>query len=66
LERIEESSFSGSGLKSILIPSCVIVVGKSSFYACKSFQSVTFEDFIRGHELSRSSPVTGLGGLARS
>jgi hypothetical protein len=44
LERIEESAFSGSGLRSIMIPSSVVVLGKSSFYWCKSLESVTFEN----------------------
>jgi hypothetical protein len=43
LERIEEFALSRSGLKSILIPSSVIVLGKHSFYECKSLESVTFE-----------------------
>jgi hypothetical protein len=43
LERIEESAFQWSGLKSILIPSSVVVLGKSSFSWCKSLESVTFE-----------------------
>jgi hypothetical protein len=43
LERIEEHAFSGSGLKSILIPSSVVVLGKESFRECKSLESVTFE-----------------------
>jgi hypothetical protein len=43
LERIEEFAFSGSGLKSILIPSSVVVLGNSSFYECSSLESVTFE-----------------------
>jgi hypothetical protein len=32
-----------SGLKSIEIPSSVVVLGKWSFYQCKSLESVTFE-----------------------
>jgi hypothetical protein len=43
LERIEESAFKRSGLKSILIPSSVVVLGKESFCECESLASVTFE-----------------------
>jgi hypothetical protein len=43
LERIEESAFSQSGLKSIEIPSSVVVLGNSSFSWCESLDSVTFE-----------------------
>jgi hypothetical protein len=50
LERIEGSAFSGSRLKSILIPSSVVVLGKESFSQCKSLESVTFE---RGSRLER-------------
>jgi hypothetical protein len=47
-------------LKSILIPSSVVVLGPSSFSGCKSLESVTFESgsrFARGslsQELTRS------------
>jgi hypothetical protein len=44
LERIEESAFYKSGLKSIVIPSSVVVLGEKSFYECKSLESVTVED----------------------
>jgi hypothetical protein len=43
LERIEESAFYGSGLKSVEIPSSVGVLGKKNFYQCKSLESATFE-----------------------
>jgi hypothetical protein len=48
LERIERSAFSGTvifsnKLKSVLIPSSVVVLGKRSFGQCKSLESVTFE-----------------------
>jgi hypothetical protein len=43
LERIEESAFQWSGLKSIKIPSSVIALGEMSFYKCKSLKSVEFE-----------------------
>jgi hypothetical protein len=43
LERIDDSAFRESGLKSIDIPSSVVVLGKSSFHWCKSLESVTFE-----------------------
>jgi hypothetical protein len=44
LERIEESAFRDSGLKSIAIPSCVRVLCKWSFCSCASLESVTFEN----------------------
>jgi hypothetical protein len=47
LERIEESALHASGLKSIVIPSCVLVLGPSSFYGCASLKSVTFESCSR-------------------
>jgi hypothetical protein len=43
LARIEECAFSGSGLKSIDIPSSVVYLGKLSFSECKSLESMTFE-----------------------
>jgi hypothetical protein len=43
LERIRDSAFRGSELKSIIIPSSVFVLGKESFRGCWSLKSVTFE-----------------------
>jgi TPR repeat protein len=43
LERIDESAFHGSGLKSLAIPSSVGVLGKWSFAECQCLGSVTFE-----------------------
>jgi hypothetical protein len=43
LERIEEAAFQWTGLKWILIPSSVVVLGDSSFRFCKSLESVAFE-----------------------
>jgi hypothetical protein len=43
LEQIAEEAFEGSGLKSIQIPSSVIVLGPSCFSGCPSLGSVTFE-----------------------
>jgi hypothetical protein len=43
LEGIRDSGFRESGLKSIVIPSSVVVLGKMCFYGCKSLESVTFE-----------------------
>jgi hypothetical protein len=43
LEQIKGSAFCQSGLKSIVIPSSVIVLGEESFRGCKSLESVTFE-----------------------
>jgi hypothetical protein len=39
---IEGSAFHGSGLRSIEMPSSVVVLGKSSFRECPSLESVTF------------------------
>jgi hypothetical protein len=44
LERIEEHAFQQSGLKSIEIPSSVVVLGKESFCECKSLEFVTFKN----------------------
>jgi hypothetical protein len=43
LERIDREAFSSCGLKSIVIPSSVVVVGKHSFFLCKPLTSVAFE-----------------------
>jgi hypothetical protein len=43
LERIEESAFSWTGLKSIEIPSSVVVLGKHCFERCESLETVAFE-----------------------
>jgi hypothetical protein len=43
LERIFYSGFRRSGLKSIVLPSSVVILGQSSFDACISLESVTFE-----------------------
>jgi hypothetical protein len=53
LERIEEYAFSGSGLKSIEIPSSVIRLGEHSFFDCKSLESVTFEIGSRLERINR-------------
>jgi hypothetical protein len=42
-EVIGASAFDGSRLKSIVIPSSVVVLGKMSFYRCWSLEWVTFE-----------------------
>jgi hypothetical protein len=61
LERIEESSFSINGLKLILIPSSVIVLGKSSFHVRMSLEQIVFESSSRLERIDRSvflaSPV---------
>jgi hypothetical protein len=44
LNRIEESAFYQSGLKSIVIPSSVEIFGRSCFQECKSLKSVSFEN----------------------
>jgi hypothetical protein len=48
LERIEAYAFSSnscaqSGLRSIVIPSSLVVLGESSFYGCWNLESVSFE-----------------------
>jgi hypothetical protein len=53
--RIEDCACSGSGLKSILIPSSVVVLGKSSFYECSSLESVTFESGSRLERIEESA-----------
>jgi hypothetical protein len=50
LERIGEYAFQRSGLKSIEIPSSVVVLGKWCFFQCTSLESVTFE---RGSRMER-------------
>jgi hypothetical protein len=55
LERIEESAFRSSGLKSILIPSSVVVLEKESFSWCESLESVTFETGSRLERIDRSA-----------
>jgi hypothetical protein len=47
LERIEERAFGESGLKSILIPSSVVVLDEWCFGSCASLESVTFESVSR-------------------
>jgi hypothetical protein len=48
LRRIEESAFAGSGLKSISIPSSVVVLGESSFCRCARLQRVKFKNGLNG------------------
>jgi hypothetical protein len=55
LERIEESAFQSSGLKSIVIPSSAVVLGKSSFRDCRSLESVTFESGSRLERIEESA-----------
>jgi hypothetical protein len=43
LEKIAESGFRESQLKSIVIPSSVLILGESSFRACDWLRSVVFE-----------------------
>jgi hypothetical protein len=52
---MEESAFCGSGLKSILIPSSVVILGKASFYECTSLESVTFESGSRLERIGESA-----------
>jgi hypothetical protein len=54
LERIEEYAFHGSGLKSIDIPSSVVVLGKQSFSRCNALESVTFESGSRLERINKS------------
>jgi hypothetical protein len=55
LERIQESAFYESVLKSILIPSSVVVLGERSFYGCESLESVTFESGSRLERIGESA-----------
>jgi hypothetical protein len=55
LERIEESAFSVSGLKSILIPSSVVILGEKSFWSCESLESVTFESGSRAERIEEDA-----------
>jgi uncharacterized membrane protein YqaE (UPF0057 family) len=43
IEKIEKSAFSRTELKSIMIPSSVVVLGKGCFSWCNSLESVQFE-----------------------
>jgi hypothetical protein len=52
---IDEWVFSFGGLKSILIPSSVDVLGQSSFFQCKSLESVTFENCSRLERIEESA-----------
>jgi hypothetical protein len=54
LERIEEHAFEGSKLKSIVVPSSV-VVGKSAFKGCWSLEWVTFENGSRLKRIEESA-----------
>jgi hypothetical protein len=55
MERIEGFAFYASELKSILIPSSVVVFGKWSFSWCKSLESVTFENGSRLERIEESA-----------
>jgi hypothetical protein len=54
LERIELNTFVLSGLKSILIPSSVVVLGEDSFQFCASLESVLFESDSRLKRIEES------------
>jgi hypothetical protein len=55
LERIGEYSFFHSGLRSIEIPSSVVVLGTLSFRECRSLESVTFENGARLERIDESA-----------
>jgi hypothetical protein len=55
LERIEKSAFSYCGLKSIVIPSSVIILNESSFSCCESLESVGFESGSRLERIEKSA-----------
>jgi hypothetical protein len=55
LEGICDSEFRGSELRSIFIPSSVVVLGKESFFLCKSLESVTFESGSRLERIEESA-----------
>jgi hypothetical protein len=48
-------AFRASGLRSIEIPSSVVVLGKMSFDSCKSLESVTFETGSRLERIEKSA-----------
>jgi hypothetical protein len=60
LEQIEESTFSESGLKSIVIPCSVQVLRTASFSGCRSLQSMIFESGSRLRYIEKGA-VTGTG-----
>jgi hypothetical protein len=55
LERIEEYTFHGSGLRSILIPSSVVVLGGLSLRWCNILEFVRFENGSRLERIEESA-----------
>jgi hypothetical protein len=64
LEGIAESVFYGSALRSIMIPSSIIVLGKSSFGECRSLEYVIFENGSRVERIERLAfALSGLNSI---
>jgi hypothetical protein len=55
MERIDEHTFHRSGLRSIVIPSSVVVLCEGSFESCKSLKSMKFETGSRLERIERSA-----------
>jgi hypothetical protein len=55
LEGIWDSGFGESGICSIVIPSSVVLLGKMSFFQCRSLESVTFENGSRLERIEESA-----------
>jgi hypothetical protein len=53
--QIGESAFRWTGLRSIEIPSSVVVLGKESVYGCKSLESIGFESGSRLERIEESA-----------
>jgi hypothetical protein len=60
---MDEKAFYWTGLKSIVIPSSVVVLGRGSFAECKSFESVTFDS---GSQLERIDDMAFSGSGLKS
>jgi hypothetical protein len=55
LSRIERSTFRETGLREIVIPASVEVLGEECFLGCTLLQSITFEQGSRLREVGRSA-----------
>jgi hypothetical protein len=62
LEKIEDKSFYQSQMRSIVIPSSIVVLGRLSFCMCRSLESVTFEAGSRLERIEEAAfAATALG-----